>query len=62
MSVYDFLAVYSDNQERHEEGTIVARNKLHAKDLLTQRGLVQIRLKQVTGLAAFLKQLTASVR
>lgn len=62
MAVYDYNAVYRENESRQAEGTLVARNKLHAMDLLTQRGLVKPRLKQVTGFTAFLKQLTADIR
>lgn len=62
MAVFEYQATTGENDERHEEGTIVARNKLHAMDLLRARGIFQARLKQVTGLSAFLRQLTADIR
>ena len=62
VSVYQFEAVLRENPNEHREGTIVARNLLHARDLLYARGMTQPRLKQVTGLAAFLKKLTADIR
>lgn len=62
MAVYEYQAVYRDNPERIAEGTMVARNKFHALDLLNQRGLTSPRLRPISGLSAFFKQLTADIR
>lgn len=44
----------------HENGTVVAQDKLEAYDKLRQTGLTNIHLKKVSGLAAFLEELRAS--
>ncbi len=44
----------------HENGTVVAQDKLEAYDKLRQTGLTNIHLKKVSGLAAFMEQLRAS--
>ena len=62
VAVYQFSAVRSSNQHQAEEGTVVARNKFHAMDLLSQRGLVNARFKQLTGLSAVFRQWTADIR
>jgi len=62
VAVYEYQAIYRDHPERLAEGTLIARNKLHALDLLTQRGLTSPRLKAITGLSAFFKQMTADIR
>lgn len=62
VAVYQFSAVRSANQHQTEEGTVVARNKFHAMDLLNQRGLVNARFKQLTGLSAVFRQWTADIR
>lgn len=62
MAVFEYQAIFRDNPERLAEGTLVARNKLHALDLLNQRGLTSPRLRSITGLSAFFKQLTADIR
>ena len=62
MAVYEYQAIFREHPERLAEGTLVARNKLHALDLLSQRGLISPRLKAVTGLSAFFRQMTADIR
>jgi len=59
--VFEYRAVQRENAERHEEGTIVARNKFHALDLLQRQGLVDVRLKTVRGFTAFIRELSASI-
>lgn len=62
MAVYEYHAIKGENQELHDEGTVVARNKLHAMDLLRSKGYFNARLKQITGLSAFVRQMTADIR
>ena len=63
VAVYEYHAIKGENhQEYHAEGTVVARNKLHAMDLLRAKGYFNARLKQLGGLSAFVRQLTADVR
>lgn len=61
MAVYEFSALRRDDN-RLEEGTVVARNVLHAKDLLSKAGLANPRLKQLKGVQGFFRQLTADIR
>lgn len=61
VAVYEYSAIRRDNN-RIEEGTVVARNVLHAKDLLAKAGLGTPRLKQLKGVQGFLRQLSADIR
>ena len=62
MAVYEYHAIKGDNREFHDEGTVVARNKLHAMDLLRAKGYFNARLKQLTGLSAIVRRITADIR
>ncbi len=57
MAVFKYSGDSTVKEGSHENGTIVAQDKLDAYDKLRQSGLTNLHLKKVSGLTAFLEQL-----
>lgn len=64
MAVFKFsaLAIGKENEDHYEKGTVVARDQMDALDKLRRARFTQIKLKQLRGVPALLRQFTADVR
>ncbi len=57
MAVFKYSGESTKGERTHENGTIVAQDKLDAYDKLRSSGLTNVHLKKVQGLAAFIEHL-----
>ncbi|MCF6285746.1 MAG: hypothetical protein L3K26_11200 [Candidatus Hydrogenedentes bacterium] len=64
MSVFKFRAftIGKENDDHYEKGTVVARDQADARDKLRRERFTNIKLKQLTGVSALVKQFTADIR
>ena len=62
MSVYEYTVVQKDREDSVETGTVRAKSKKEAEAKLRNVDLYKPKLKEIKGLAGFIKQFTADVR
>lgn len=64
MAVFKFRAYTEgkEDEDHYEKGTVVARDQADARDKLRRERFTNIKLKQMRGVAAFMRQFTADFR
>ena len=61
MPVFKFTGLKAEREERHESGTVVARDENEAKEKLSGYAFSKVRLKPLGGISALLGRFTATV-
>lgn len=64
MAVFKFRAFTEgkENEDHYEKGTVVARDQAEARDKLRRARYTNIKLKQMHGVSALVKQFMADIR
>jgi hypothetical protein len=64
VAVFKFSAftIGKEDEDHYEKGTVLARDESDAMDKLKRERFTNIRLKQLTGVRALVRQFTADIR
>ena len=62
MAVFKYSGIVKNREEMSETGTVVANSKQEAEIKLQKHDLINISLKQITGISAFFKSFSANIR
>jgi type II secretory pathway component PulF len=62
VSVYEYTVVQKDREDSVEIGKVRAKNKKEAEAKLRNVDLYKPKLKEIKGVAGFIKQFTADVK